>query len=75
MKFWAHGAWWPINRPHLVSWADDENYGLGVSWGNGNSDPVWSLGVIFQPSAHRFLARLADWLEDRQFKFVHPDDV
>lgn len=40
--------WWPINRPHLIAyWIDQSHAGLGVSWGNGNSDPVWLLCVEF----------------------------
>jgi len=37
---------WAINRPHLtVCWLDDGVYEVAVSWGNGNSDPVWLVNV------------------------------
>ncbi len=38
--------WWPINRPRFYAerW-DDKKVGIWVDWGNGNSDPVWTLGV------------------------------
>ena len=72
MRFWAHGSWWPINRPHVIVWGDDENYGIGVDWGNGNSDPVWSVGVIFNAPDHRLLARLVDWIDGRRYEYLSP---
>lgn len=40
---------WPINRPHLRSeWYTNDELGLSLSWGNGNSDPVWMLDLTFQ---------------------------
>lgn len=38
--------WWPINRPHFYAeWWGDKKLGIWIDWGNGNSDPVWTLGV------------------------------
>lgn len=47
-----------INRPHFFYWnwegpsdcmvdAIDRRGGIAVSWGNGNSDPVWVLEIQF----------------------------
>ncbi len=48
MKFHSEWNWWPINRPHFHAyWLEHGHCGWHVSWGNGNSDPVWSLGVEF----------------------------
>lgn len=33
-----------INRPHFsLYWSDHDRVGLGLSWGNGNSDPVFNI--------------------------------
>lgn len=36
-----------INRPHfsLLGQEEDNRAVVGVSWGNGNSDPVWLIDV------------------------------
>lgn len=45
----ARWAWWPIHRPYLVAWRNyRESWGLFLEWGDGNSDPVWSIGVEIQ---------------------------
>ena len=39
---------WPINRPRLNwYWYDEYSGTLALEWGNGNSDPVWSLSARF----------------------------
>lgn len=39
--------WRSINRPHFVcDWIDRGVFLIGVSWGNGNSDPVWLFDLI-----------------------------
>jgi hypothetical protein len=32
-----------VNRPHFMF--DDERRWVAISWGNGYSDPVWSLQI------------------------------
>lgn len=32
-----------INIPRLHWYRDGTVWGIGVSWGNGNSDPVWLI--------------------------------
>lgn len=45
-----------INRPHVrASWYDEEEFGVALDWGNGNSDPVWSVAFSFRPTG--WLAR------------------
>lgn len=34
-----------INRPYFVGSFGGGVYGLSLSWGNRNSDPVWSIGL------------------------------
>lgn len=54
-----------INRPRLsCDWMDTRNYEIALSWGNGNSDPVWLLAVdltIPEP-----IGRVADRWYNRQ---------
>lgn len=39
---------WAINRPRFsADWYDKETVGASLSWGNGNSDPVWHADVEF----------------------------
>jgi hypothetical protein len=35
-----------LNLPRVMIYGDDNNHVVHValSWGNGNSDPVWSIG-------------------------------
>jgi hypothetical protein len=48
---------WPINRPHLsAAWTDHDRAELSLSWGNGNSDPVFSFAISFTVPA---------WIERR----------
>ncbi len=59
--------WDQINRPHLFflydNGDDNEELGrtdgvsLGVSWGNGNSDPVWSVDVFIPLPVRRRQSR------------------
>ena len=60
--------WWPINRPRLsiYAWNGLDRHDNPVawswvylSWGNGNSDPVWSISVRATGRLHRLLARWA----------------
>lgn len=55
---WAEINLDAIHRPHLFYWnieAPDScveggitrQGGLGISWGDGNSDPVWSIELRF----------------------------
>ena len=45
--------WWPINRPHLqADVIGPGRYYIGLSWGNGNSDPVWSIGLDINMRHH-----------------------
>lgn len=47
------------NRNRLrcsADWWDETQVGFDVSWGNGNSDPVWLVG---------FSVRMPLWLADR----------
>ncbi|MCB0967723.1 MAG: hypothetical protein KDB37_12880, partial [Ilumatobacter sp.] len=45
-SFWFEWNWSSINRPHVVWWERDlDTVGFGLSWGNGNSDPVWSIDL------------------------------
>jgi hypothetical protein len=39
---------WPINRPLFYFFRDDL-WTIEVAFGNGNSDPVFSMGVTFEP--------------------------
>lgn len=39
------GHAWAINRPLLLGWRDGTRIGGSLSWGNGNSDPVWIVDV------------------------------
>lgn len=46
MKWYTDWNWWAVHRPHsMFYWVTDRRFGIEVSWGNGNSDPVWSIGV------------------------------
>lgn len=42
-RFCFEWNWWAINRPHLHFYRDHDGWGIMLSWGNGNSDPVWSI--------------------------------
>lgn len=46
-----------INRPHFSrTWFDKDCLSLGLSWGNGNSDPVFIVNIDL---------RIPAWLEKR----------
>lgn len=37
-----------INLPRISGdWADEDRYWVGITWGDGNSDPVWSAELTF----------------------------
>ncbi len=39
--------WWAVNRPRLILCDPfDDTITVGLHWGNGNSDPVWSIDVL-----------------------------
>lgn len=48
-KRWA--AWLSVdlsnvNRPRFAyEWVADNQWYASMTWGNGNSDPVWSIGI------------------------------
>ena len=53
---WSRGPWslevrlGSVNRPHLdAGWSDENEAWVCLSWGNGGSDPVWSLAVRGRP--------------------------
>ena len=52
MKIYREWNTRSINRPYLnCYWADRHRAGWHLEWGNGNSDPVWSIGVEFNVPA------------------------
>lgn len=54
-----------INLPRLRGgWASEDDAWAAVEWGNGNSDPVWSVEADFRPRS-RVLRRVVDWFERR----------
>lgn len=56
VRVWREWNWDCINRPYVYAdwiWnAADAPIGLcmALSWGNGNSDPVWSISVEVDPA-------------------------
>ena len=55
---------WAINRPHLDWWPRWDEHGrfgigVGLSWGNGNSDPVWLIDIDRIPLPRWLGRRLA----------------
>lgn len=50
LRFDASFRTWPINLPRPRYWRDGDGEGrtlhiVSLAWGNGNSDPVWSLDL------------------------------
>lgn len=51
VRVWTEWNWSSINRPHVVWWERSyldhgpDSVGFGLSWGNGYSDPVWSIDL------------------------------
>lgn len=67
-RVYAAWNWYPINRPYVTLCDPVEGtIWIGLSWGNGNSDPVWTFSVRLGGLVARPLIALAGYRWDKAY--------